>query len=46
MIKQKWQAKSGLDLGGIIKELESVVGTIAQVIAVVGPLLARPPRPR
>jgi hypothetical protein len=42
----EWQAKSGLDLGGIIKELESVVGTIVQVIAVVGPLLARPPRPR
>jgi hypothetical protein len=41
----EWQAKAALDLGGLIKELESVAGTIAQVIAVVGPLLARPPRP-
>lgn len=41
-----WRAQAGIDFLNIIKELESVVGTIVQVIAVVGPLLARPPRPR
>jgi hypothetical protein len=37
---QKWSAQANIDLGGIFKSIETAVGAIAQVIAVVGPLLA------
>jgi hypothetical protein len=41
-----WKAGAGIDLGGLINEIEQVAGTIAQIVAVVGPLFARPLRPR